>query len=154
MAEENNYAESPYVASKVAFLARQKQNQQSAPNNTQSIHASFQKHQSNSFKHTQQQQVSVHPIQGHHPFPVSHPNSTTFQQQLQQQMHTNNQLIQHPSSDSTSSVNTNQFDKENRTFSTNINGSSKSSAIFDRLDIMNSEKPHRFKVNLFHLIKK
>jgi hypothetical protein len=152
MAEENNYAESPYVASKAAFLARQKQSQISTPtDSSQSIHASFQKQQTNSFKipnqHSQPHQIPNYPTQVHHHFPVNiqtSTTSTTFQQQLKQQMQTN-QFMQNPVNDSTNSISTNQYDKENRSFS-QLNGSSKSNAIFDRLDIMNSEKPHRFKV--------
>ncbi len=153
MAEENNYAESPYVASKAAFLARQKQSQHSSSAiNSQSIHASFQKQQNNSFKMPQNNsypnQASAYPTQNHHHIPSSGHSSSThtsFQQQLQQQMQTN-QLIQHPSIDSTNSSGTSKFNKENRNFNTQLSVSSKSNTIFDRLDIMNSEKPHRFKV--------
>lgn len=152
MAEENNYAESPYVASKTAFLARQKQNQQHVPSSAQSIHASFQqqqKQQNLSQKHSQKypqghavQQQSMYPTQGHQQFTISN----TFQHQLQHQKSTN-QIIQHHQIESLNGNGHNHLDKENRNNSSS--SSSKSNAIFDRFDIMNSEKPHRFKSQNF-----
>lgn len=148
MAEENNYSESPYVASKTAFLARQKQNQQAPTNSSQSIHASFQKHsQSNrlpqqypSQDYLLQQQHQLYPNQSQQQFPTN--LGSTFQHQLHN--HGQNQFMHNNSIESfNSGVNP---DKENRSFSMQ-SGASKSNAIFDRLDIMNSEKPHRFKVN-------
>lgn len=150
MAEENNYAESPYVASKTAFLARQKQNQEKIPSNinnknsSQSIHASFQKQQQNIPQNFAKNNQYPLP-NSHQQFQSinSHNNlqTNTFQQQLQHQMQSN-QFIQHPSIDSTSSL-----IPENRNL--NNNNSSKSNTIFDRFDIMNSEKPHRFKSQNF-----
>ena len=158
MAEENNYSESPYVASRAALLARQ-QKQDQVTATSQSIHNSFQQQQykpnNSQFSNNQHQQ--------HH----------QQQQQQQQQYNTNNNNNQHlhlqqTLIDSTAltshTVNgSNQIDKENRHFSSlnqnndnkflqsNNNNfpssnTAKSNAIFDRFDIMNSEKPHRFKV--------
>lgn len=136
MAEENNYAESPYVASKIAFQARQKQNQQVAP--SQSIHAAFQQKQqtSQSFRLPGQQQQSMYPIQtlqnNHQGY-----SSNTFQHQLH---HQHQQIMNHPSID----LRSNTHLLENRNCPV-----AKSNAIFDRFDIMNSEKPHRFKSQNF-----
>lgn len=150
MAEENNYSESPYVASKTAFLARQKQNQQ-APSNSQSIHASFQKHsqgnripqQYTSQNSMPQQQHQHYPNQIQQQYPTNHHGSFQ-QQQFHNQSH--NQFMQNNSMDTfNSGVN---LDKENRSLGLQLGGS-KSNAIFDRLDIMNSEKPHRFKSQNF-----
>jgi hypothetical protein len=160
MAEENNYSESPYVASRAALLARQ-QKQDQVTATSQSIHNSFQQQQykpnNSQFSNNQHQQ--------HH--------QQQQQQQQQQQYNTNNNNNQHlhlqqTLIDSTAltshTVNgSNQIDKENRHFSSlnqnndnkflqsNNNNfpssnTAKSNAIFDRFDIMNSEKPHRFKV--------
>lgn len=148
MAEENNYAESPYVASKIALQqARQlKQNQQAIP--PQSIHAAFQQQKqqtSQSFRiQTQQssiqQQQSMYPIQTLQNNQQGSYSSNTFQHQLQHLVQqTNSQFMNHPSIDLTSS-NTHLLESRNCPVA-------KSNAIFDRFDIMNSEKPHRFKVN-------
>lgn len=143
MAEENNYAESPYVASRTALLARQ--NRQSLPpqktSPPQSLHSSFQRQHS----HGQFQQ-NVH---------------QQFQQQIHQQFQqtfSNNfmqqhQMLQQP----VQSTNTiNQLDKENRQFNSidsdtrsQMSNASKSNNIIDRFNIMNSEKPHRFKSQNF-----
>jgi len=143
MAEENNYAESPYVASRTALQqARQKQQQQQivAPS-PQSIHASFQKQQgyklpSTNYPQPQHQQTHHQTV-----------NNNGFQQQLQHQILVNQQSIHQSILDATNT--SNQFDKENRNFSMQISNSTKSNAIFDRFDIMNSEKPHRFKSQNF-----
>jgi hypothetical protein len=155
MAEENNYSESPYVASRAALLARQ-QKQDQVTATSQSIHNSFQQQQQYKPNNSQ---FSSNQHQQHH------------QQQQQQQYNTNNNQhlhLQKTLIDSTAltshTVNgSNQIDKENRHFSSlnqnndnkylqsNNNNfpssnAAKSNAIFDRFDIMNSEKPHRFKV--------
>jgi hypothetical protein len=137
MCEENNYAESPYVVSKTALLARQKfPSPSTSSSQAQSIHTSFQK------QHVQQQSQSQHQHQ---------PQNMPSQHQLIHQA-----LVEATQSSSNAG---NQLDKENRHFNsglfdvnnkvTNGNGSiassAKSNAIFDRFDIMNSEKPHRFK---------
>ena len=153
MAEENNYSESPYVASRAALLARQ-QKQDQVTATSQSIHNSFQQQQQYKPNNSQ---FSSNQHQQHH--------------QQQQQYNTNNNQhlhLQQTLIDSTAltshTVNgSNQIDKENRHFSSlnqnndnkylqsNNNNfpssnAAKSNAIFDRFDIMNSEKPHRFKV--------
>ena len=159
MAEENNYAESPYVASRTALLARQKRypiNFQPSPSPPQSVHASFQKHH-------QHQQIPQKPQNSHSQYPTqSHSNQLTINRKSssnnlhQSQQITTQQLSTLQSGiDTLQSVNVfNQFDKENRNFSNSElsnrqtpGNSTKSNAIFDRFDIMNSEKPHRFKVN-------
>ncbi len=148
MAEENNYAESPYVASRIALLAaRQQTGAQDAPtsNNAanigQSIHSSFQKSNTSSGFNQHQQ----------HTMPSTH-------QHLVQQI---------------SDHNTVQLERDNRHFSDSTNSSmarliqqqqqhlhstsalsaaaalAKSNAIFDRFDIINSEKQHRFKSQNF-----
>lgn len=149
MAEENNYAESPYVASKIAFQARQKQNQQTIP--SQSIHAAFQqqKQQTCQSFRLPAQQSNIHQQQSMHPIQTLQNNhhgsysSNTFQHQLQHQLHqTNNEFMKNPSIDLVTSSKTHLL--ENR-YNCPV---AKSNAIFDRFDIMNSEKPHRFKVGL------
>jgi hypothetical protein len=143
MCEENNYSESPYVASRTALLARQKrggsQSQIPSPSFIQQQH-----HCS-----TPQQLIMLPP----------------FPQQQQQQQ---SQLTSTFSFHNSQSLNLPQqphlmIDKENRSNSLtkpiinnnlncNIllaNNSMKSNSIFDRFDIMNSEKPHRFKSQNF-----
>jgi len=150
MAEENNYSESPYVVSRTALLARQHKQDQINP--AQSIHSSFQQHQQ------------------HQQYKPNHSQYPTQQQQHPQQSNTTNNnhhiQLQHQAqiaieSAATSTNGSNQIDKENRHFSLSSNNdfnnklqisnqfpsSAKSNAIFDRFDIMNSEKPHRFKVS-------
>ena len=202
MAEENNYSESPYVASRTALLARQKvstpgseapqlpQSQKISP----SIHSAFQKQHGQS-QHPQQQ-GSIHSQipninnggslgQFPHMSMQSNPHQLVHQQQQQQQHQQmlfmdNNQTGQSNTINSTA----NQVDKENRhrqftslefangnshgntnsSTNGNDNGGSlinngsksmlsanKSNAIFDRIHIMNSEKPHSFKVSLKNL---
>ena len=178
MSEENNYAESPYVASKTALLARQKRDPifdsvSPVTSSSPSIHTSFQKqHQQNIQSH--QHSINTHQQHTQHfPYPTqqaSHHQQQHHQQQqhqqpqhhhqnTQQQQH-HHQLFQHPVIETTQSSSTfNQLDKENRLFNSNATNNSsiisklqqsmstsKSNAIFDRFDIINSEKPHRFKV--------
>jgi hypothetical protein len=156
MCEENNYSESPYVASKAAFVARQQKQTQIQPTSNNftthnpsinqhaqqipahSVHNSFQK-QHQQVNHQQQHQHSHHqqyPQQQQH----NTSNNISMQQFLNSQIMNNN-------------LNTNtmlnQFDKENRHSSIKINNALKSNAIFDRFDIMNSEKPHKFKSQNF-----
>lgn len=145
MAEENNYAESPYVVSRTALLARQNR-QSSLPQKTSpphSVHSSFQKQQI-------QAQPNIHQqIQQHVQQQFQHQQ----QQQQQQSQFTNtfmhHQLLQQPIQSSSS---LNQLDKENRHFTNSLDFenrlqiTSKSNNIIDRFNIMNSEKPHRFKV--------
>ena len=170
MSEENNYAESPYVASKTALLARQKREPSSvSPSHIPtSIHTSFQKqHQLNHQQPQHQQSVNLHQHhQQHFHFPTqqqhhqgSHHQQIQPQQQHQQHQH-HHQMFQQSIIETTQSNNSlNQLDKENRLFnislssdSTNgskfMQSSTKSNAIFDRFDIINSEKPHRFKVRI------
>lgn len=148
MAEESNYAESPYVASRTALLARQ--NRQSIPQKAsppQSIHSSFQKQNQQQQQQAQQnihQQIQQHIQQQQHFHHPQHQISNTFVHQ--------HHLAQQPIQSSSS---LNQLDKENRHFNTTLElenrlqistNSSKSNNIIDRFNIMNSEKPHRFKV--------
>jgi hypothetical protein len=159
MSEENNYAESPYVASRIALLASRQQTggqetaSSSAASTAPSIHSSFQK--STAFNQPSQQ----------------------LMQQQQQQQHIVQQI---------SDQHTIQLDKDNRHFSDSVTANSsmvrllqnqhqhtpqqqhqhlqqhtpgsalsaaaalaKSNAIFDRFDIINSEKQHRFKSQNF-----
>lgn len=138
MAEENNYAESPYVVSRTALLARQ--NRQSLPAQKTSPPQS----QTNQSMQTSYQRQ-------HNPSQNIHQQ---FQQQIHQQLqHTlsgnfHHQLLQQATNTMT------QLDKENRLFSdpesrNQVNSSSKSNNIIDRFNIMNSEKPHRFKSQNF-----
>jgi len=181
MSEENNYAESPYVASKTALLARQKRepifdSPSIMSHTSSSIHSSFQKqyqqnnsspHQHSNNIHQSQQQQHHHkniayPTQqshhSHHNHHQHHQNSQ--QQQHQQQQQQQLQPFHQPTVETTqSSSSLNQLDKENRLFNSSLLNnslslgkfqqsvsSSKSNAIFDRFDIINSEKTHRFKV--------
>jgi len=128
MCEENNYSESPYVASRTALIQAARQ------------------------KHPQLQQQLTIP-----PFP-NHQHHHHQQQQQQQQI-----ISIHNSS--LNSIQQSQYnlriDKENRSnslskqiingnilLSTN-NNNKPSNSIFDRFDIMNSEKQHRFKSQNF-----
>lgn len=136
MAEENNYAESPYVASRTALLARQNRQslppQKTPPPQSQSVHTSFQRQQNQSQQNVHQQfQQQIH-----------HQFQQTFNGSLHQQ------ILQQASSTMT------QLDKENRLFIDSeqrgqLNSSAKSNNIIDRFNIMNSEKPHRFKAQNF-----
>jgi hypothetical protein len=154
MAEENNYSESPYVVSRTALLARQYKQDQI--NTSQSIHGSFQQ------QYQQQQQNQQYKPQ-HSSFPSPHQqqsNTSNSSHHMQLQHHHQLQPQLSLESATTSSNGSNQIDKENRHFSLSSNNdfnsklqisnnfpsSAKSNAIFDRFDIMNSEKPHRFKV--------
>jgi hypothetical protein len=224
MADENNYAESPYVASRTALLARQKRSEP-MPNqinqqlqqpsqqpqqriSPQSIHSSFQRQH----QHQMQQQLNQLPAPHQHSTAIiQHQHSAAYpqsQQQQQQHQHTHHQQqqqqqqsqqnsnnngtllsshqlfqqqqyqqsISNSNGDTNSSLGTissQLMDKENRQhFNTNTSSNSelsnkftqqslnslssaKSNAIFDRFDIMNSEKPHRFKVlYIFNKLKK
>jgi hypothetical protein len=188
MCDENNYAESPYVASRTALLARQKRQPEppmlglsstsgtsaavcgnGTTSHQHSIHTSFQKQNQQQNHHQQQhhQQQANHQQQfmsnnqtnngNHfHSSPASQQQSSqqqqqSFHQQQNQQIQLLNSNLQ-SSIEITNQLSSNQLDKENRQFSDILHGkfpipnSAKSNAIFDRFDIMNSEKPHRFKV--------
>jgi hypothetical protein len=124
MAEENNYSESPYVASRAALLAAQKQHDQ-----TGAITSNKQQQQQQQGGFNNQQLNSVH---------------SSFQKQQEGfQQFTNNDQLERTES-------RNNFCNANRlsVFNSANNNSTKSNAIFDRFDIINSEKPHRFKVKL------
>ena len=132
MAEENNYSESPYVASRAALLAAR--------------------------QHTDDQQQQ-NPVK---PTPISnapsiHSSFIQKQQQKPVQMMQQQQQVQQISDNSSS-----QSDRESRHFMSTsestrlLNTTSqsqaipaKSNAIFDRFDIINSEKQHRFKSQNF-----
>jgi hypothetical protein len=181
MSEENNYAESPYVASKTALLARQKRepifdSPSIMSHTSSSIHSSFQKQYQQNHSSPHQHSINIHQSQqhqhhhqnfayptqqshhAHHNHHQHHQNSQ--QQQNQQQQQQQLQPFHQPIVETTqSSSSLNQLDKENRLFNSNLLNnslslgkfqqsvsSSKSNAIFDRFDIINSEKNHRFKV--------
>ena len=133
MSEENNYSESPYVASRTALLARQKR----GGSQTQIQPPS-------SFINHHQQQLIMLPA-----FPQQPQITPTFS------FH-NSQSLNLPQTHLITN------DKENRSNSltkpaaiinSNIllsnNNSIKSNSIFDRFDIMNSEKQHKFKPQNF-----
>jgi hypothetical protein len=128
MAEENNYAESPYVASRNALFAQQQKKHPSLESDApqSSIHSSFQKQYQQQQQHQQLQQTASPHLSTH----------KMFQQAVIETAQ--------------SSSNMNQLDKENRLFSSfESKLAPKSNAIFDRFDIMNSEKQHRFKSQNF-----
>lgn len=175
MAEENNYSESPYVVSRTALLAKQKLEQ---INSTQSIHNSFQqqyntKQQQNGhsqqqlqYPSQQQQQFNTNQSQS------SNNNGSLHQLQQQQSLDSSisngsNQIDKENrhfstsfiSSSTTTTTNTSQSTTNNlndfnrqQHLGNNFPSSAKSNAIFDRFDIMNSEKQHRFKVKSFNII--
>lgn len=174
MAEESNYAESPYVASRTALLARQKRDpaplpslphhhQNSAPELLSSHHQSRVSPPNSIHSSFQRQHQVIQP-------PVALTSQHSFSYLQQQHQHQSapsngNTLTHHETTTSGVSIMMSQMmmDKENRqSFNNPTNGSNmsdtnssrftnslnvaKSNAIFDRFDIMNSEKPHRFKV--------
>lgn len=160
MCEENNYSESPYVASKAAFVARQQKQTQIQPTSNNftvhnpsinqhaqqipahSVHSSFQK-QHQQVNHQQQQQPQQ-PQNHHQQYPQHQQHNSNNNISTQQFL--NSQIINNNANTNTM---LNQFDKENRHSSFKINNGLKSNAIFDRFDIMNSEKPHKFKSQNF-----
>jgi chimaerin len=123
MSQDNNYSESPYVASRTALLQARQANRSSTfiQQNTQSS-ASF-------------------AIPPQIPSPPTN-NHLSIHQQLLATQRTSQFII--TNSNQSNSI---LFDKENR--AQNLIQKSKSNAIFDRFDIMNSEKPHRFKAQNF-----
>jgi len=159
MSEENNYSESPYVASRTALLARQ--NRSPIHQINLSTHQSFATASGSSVANNsillnplpQQFQMPQSRVQPIPQFPTH--SSALSQSQLTFQF-SGSQLV---------------IDKENRSASTNLSNQSsnltinnlnrsrnsgtaaqnsgKSNAIFDRFDIMNSEKSHRFKSQNF-----
>ncbi len=172
MSEENNYAESPYVASKTALLARQKRepifdSPSLLSHTSSSIHSSFQKQyqQNHSSPHQHANNIHQSQQQQHHQNFSSYPTQQIHQNHHQHQSNHHQQQLQafqQPIIETTqSSSSLNQLDKENRLFNSSLLNnslnlskfqqsvsSSKSNAIFDRFDIINSEKQHRFKVFL------
>jgi hypothetical protein len=159
MSEENNYSESPYVASRTALLARQ--NRSPIHQINLSVQQSFSTASGSSVANNsillnplpQQFQMPQSRVQPIPQFPTH--NSAISQSQLTFQF-SGSQLVTDKENRSAS------INLSNQSNSTTINNltrsknsgtaalnSGKSNAIFDRFDIMNSEKSHRFKSQNF-----
>ena len=130
MCEENNYSESPYVASRTALLARQIQPQQQPQ-----LIPPFPHHQHHHHHHHQQQQQQIITIN----------TSQTSLNGIQQPQQHNNLIID---KENRSNSLTKQLINGNILL-TNTSGNKPSNSIFDRFHIMNSEKQHRFKSQNF-----
>lgn len=145
MSEENNYSESPYVASKLALMNKQTSSivtstskssvQVPKPIDATSVHSSFQKQQS-ATPNTFQQQLQQ---------PTQH---QLFQQQFLQHQQQQQQSMK---SKSTTILLTREFNtiEQQSTNNSAKQQNAKSNAILDRFQIMNSEKPHCFKAQSF-----
>ena len=143
MCEENNYSESPYVASKAALLAAKqappapptvpKMPQPSQPASssssasTSSIHNSFLKQHNHLMTNGGRNETTSSNF-----FPPANANgASTAGHSANGSAGGNGHQSMHMSANHSASLSL---------------LSSKSNTIFDRFDIMNSEKPHRFKV--------
>lgn len=139
MAEESNYAESPYVASRIALLsARQQENQKpttSSNTQAQSIHSSFMKQQ-------QQQQFGSSSVQQVTDLAMQQGGDKDNRHFLM----SNNGSTASPAACDFRSIQHQHSHHQSITAGLNFPGNNapKSNAIFDRFDIINSEKPHRY----------
>jgi len=99
MCEENNYSESPYVASKAAFVARQQKQTQPTSNNFTVHNPSINQHA---------QQIPAHSV--HNSFQKQHQQVNQQQQQQQQQQQNHHpQYPQHQQHNSNNNFTTHQF---------------------------------------------